>query len=115
MTGLKSMEWVTNKDLILTLIQADLKHNQLIGNLRKIELHTDEYILKLYEVISQLMGLGKEPFEEWFDIYDSFVLNAHLHSISEEPDHLLLVAEECYELLCASIKLKHHLNTLEAV
>ena len=41
-------------------------------------------ILKLYEAIAQLMGLGKEPDQEWFDIYDSFLLNAHVHAVSEE-------------------------------
>ena len=102
-----------NKDIIITMIQADLIHNQLLGNLRKMELHTDEYVLKLYEAISQLMGLGKEPFEEWFDIYDTFLLNAHSHSVSGDSDHLLIVAEECYALLCASVKVRHHLSTVE--
>lgn len=99
-----------NKDIIICLIEADLKHNQLLGNLRKMELHTDEYILKLYEAISQLMGLGKQPCQEWFDIYDSFLLNAHCHAVSEDSDHLLIVAEECYELLCASVKVKGYLR-----
>ena len=98
-----------NKEIILTLIQADLKHNQLLGNLRKIALHTDEYILKLYEAIAALMGI-EEPDQEWFDIYDSFLLNAHKHAISEEEGHWRGMAEECYELLCASVKLRKHLR-----
>ena len=101
-----------NKDIILTLIEADLKHNQLLGNLRKMELHTDEYILKLYEAIAELMGLGKEPGQEWFDIYDSFLLNAHEHAISEEADHWQSMAEDCYELLCASVKVKGYLSSV---
>ena len=101
-----------HKDIILTLIEADLKHNQLLGNLRKMELHTDEYILKLYEAIAQLMGLGKEPDQEWFDIYDSFLLNAHAHAISEEPDHWHSMAEDCYELLCASVKVRGYLSAV---
>ena len=99
-----------NKEIILCLIEADLKHNQLLGNLRQMALHTDEYILCIYEAIAQLMGLGKEPHQEWFDIYDDFLLNAHVHAVSEEKGHWRGMAEECYELLCASVKLKGYLR-----
>jgi len=104
-----------SKDIIITLILADLKHNQLLGNLRKIAFHTDEYAIRLYEAIAQLMGLGNEPDEEWFEIYDNFLLNAHKHPVSDHPDSLQSVAEECYALLCASVKVKNHLNTVEVI
>ena len=104
-----------NKDLIITLIEADLKHNQLLGNLRKMELHTDEYVIDLYKAIAELMGLGEEIHQQWFDIYDDFLLNAHQHPISNGTDCMRSQAEACYELLCASVKLKNHLNTTEAM
>ncbi|GAB5527487.1 MAG: hypothetical protein Roseis2KO_53590 [Roseivirga sp.] len=99
-----------NKEMIITLIQADLKHNQLISNLRQIELHTDEYFLQLHRVTSQLMGLGEDTYDHWFDIYDGFLIGAHKHPISSSPENLFSVAEECYDLLCASIKVENHLN-----
>lgn len=96
-----------NKDLIITLIQADLKHNQLIGKLREMELHTDRYALPLHKAVSQLMGLPEKAHPQWFDIYDRFLIDAHLHPIT---DSLLSTAEECYELLCASTKIERHFN-----
>ena len=48
MSELSKLDSHTNRDIIITLIQADLKHNQLLGNLRKAELHTDEYALPLH-------------------------------------------------------------------
>lgn len=107
---MKTIELESNREIIITLIQADLKHHQLLGNLRKMELHTDYYALELYQVISQLMGLGEEIPDPWFDIYDGYVLNAHLHPVSSEPDHLLSVAEECYDLLAACVKVEKHLS-----
>lgn len=102
-----------NKEIVIPLIQADLKHHQLLGNLRQMELHTDCYALELYRPISQLMGLGEEIPNQWFDIYDGYVLNAHLHPVSSDPDHLLAVAEECYEVLAACVKVEKHLNLQE--
>lgn len=99
-----------NKALILTIIQADLKHNQLISGLDSLHLHTDSYFLGLHKVVSQLMGLGEDTSDQWFDIYDSYLKEAHTHPISDSPDSLLLVAEECYNLLCASIRIENHLN-----
>jgi hypothetical protein len=100
----------TNKDIIITLIQADLKHNQLLGNLRQMALYTDEYHLPLHKAVSQLMGLGEETYDQWFDIYEGFLIDAHKYPISGSPDNLLSVAEKCYELLCASIRIENHMN-----
>ncbi len=100
------------KEIIITLIQADLTHHQLVGNLRKMELHTDRYELSIYEAVAQLMGIGKEPDQEWFDIYDGFLLKAHTHAVAQKRDQLRPVAEECYELLCASVKVKRHLQVV---
>ena len=99
-----------HKEIIITLIEADLKHNQLLGNLRKMELHTDEYVIDLYQAIAELMGLGEEIHQQWFDIYDDFLLNAHQHPISSNSNCLRSQAKACYELLLASVKLKNHMN-----
>ena len=99
-----------NKNIIIILIQADLQHNQLISGLGSLDLHTDSYFLSLHKAVSQLMGVQDNQSDQWFEIYDSFLENAHQHPISDSSDHLLSVAEECYELLCASIKIESHLN-----
>lgn len=56
------------------------------------------------------MGLGEDTSDQWFEIYDQYLKDAHHHLISEKPDTLLPVAEECYNLLFASIKIENHLN-----
>ena len=104
----------TNKSLILSLIQADLKHHQLISGLESLDLHTDSYFLGLHKVISQLMGVGDSTSDRWFSIYDGYLRNAHTHPISDSHDSLLPIAEECYHLLCASIKIENHLNSNDA-
>ncbi|MCE7996342.1 MAG: hypothetical protein HEP71_30465 [Roseivirga sp.] len=100
----------TNKDLIVNLIQADLKHNQLISGLGSLDLHTDSHFLGLHRAVSQLMGIEESRSDQWFAIYDTFLENAHKHPISDNPNHLLTVAQECYDLLCACIKIESHLN-----
>ena len=99
-----------NKVLILTIIQADLKHHQLVSGLESLHLHTDSYFLGLHKAVSQLMGLGEETSDQWFEIYDQYLKDAHTHPISEKADSLLPVAEECYNLLCASIKIENRLK-----
>lgn len=91
------------------LIQADLQHNQLISSLASIDLHTESYFLQLHKAVSVLMGLGEDTPEQWFDIYDRYLKDAHLQPISGSPNSLLALAEECYDLLYASIKIENHL------
>jgi len=46
-----------NKDLIIQLIQEDMRHNQLVLNLDRIGLHSGgNYDLSLFEVIANLNG-----------------------------------------------------------
>lgn len=102
-----------NKNLILTLIQADLKHNQLIGGLGKLDLRSDAYFLGLHKAVAQLMGLGTQAPDQWLDIYDRFLEDAHKQPLSDSPDSLIPIAQECYDLLCASIKIEDLLNPEE--
>ena len=100
----------SQKALIVQLIQADLKHNQLVGGLQSIHLETDMYFLGLHKAVAQLMGITGDIPDQWFAIYDHYLENAHRHEVSSEADSLLPIAEECYNLLRASIKIENHLN-----
>ena len=60
-----------NKALILTLIQADLKHNQLVSGLQSIHLETDMYFLGLHEAVAQLMGIADEMPDGWAVQFDA--------------------------------------------
>ncbi|MEO1052242.1 MAG: hypothetical protein AAFX87_16535 [Bacteroidota bacterium] len=99
-----------NKTLILTLIQADLKHYQLINGLENLHLHTESHSSELYKVVAELMGLGKGKSDIWFDVYCRFLQEAHQHPMSNGLDELLPVAEECYEMLLACSKIERHLS-----
>jgi hypothetical protein len=98
------------KALILQLIQADLKHNQLIGGLQSIHLETDMYFLGLHRPVAQLMGIDGEIPEQWFAIYDRYLEGAHKHPVTSEADSLLPVAEECYNMLYACANIRNHLT-----
>lgn len=89
-----------NKNLIIQLLQADLKHQQLIKNLEHIQLQTDGYhYLNLMEVVAQLMGVPKDVPEQWFKVYDHFMENVPLQPVEQEGVSLLPVARECYKVL----------------
>lgn len=92
------MEFLKNsssqKALILTLIQADLKHNQLISGFEQLDLETSSYFLDLHKPVALLMGTGENPSEQWFQIYARYLQNTNMCRISGKPDSLLLLAEE---------------------
>lgn len=107
---LKKIDMEANRDLIIILIQADLKYSQLVSSLTSIDLHTDSYFLQLHKTISALMDLCDETPDQRFEIYDLYLKDSQLKPISGSPKSLLPLAEECYDLLYASIKIENHLN-----
>ncbi|MBN4062176.1 hypothetical protein JYU20_03155 [Bacteroidales bacterium AH-315-I05] len=93
---------MTNKDLIIQLIQQDLKHNQLTGGLQKAGLETDLHNLEIIEVVARLMDVPKgEVSNQWEETYISFLEQAVEYKISDRAEELLPLAEECYNLLVA--------------
>ena len=100
----------TNKDLVLTLIQADLKHHQLLNGLKSINLETESYFLELYKVVAHLMGVGEKVPDQWLAIYDSYVEAASKQQLTNATNNLLPVAEECYCLLQALGKIEQRLE-----
>ena len=79
-----------NKDIIISRIQQNFKHNQLTTGLSK--LGPDVHSL---EVVARLVSVEKgEVSDQWAKIYFSFLDQAHRFKISER-------AEECYDLLVA--------------
>ena len=99
-----------NKDLAITLIQADLRHNQLISGLESLDFETNSYFLDLHKPVAQLMGLGDTASEQWFQIYDHYLQKAHKYPVSSSPNSLRSVAEECYNMLLAYAEIEKHLN-----
>lgn len=93
-----------NKELIITLIRADIKHNQLISGLECLHLQTDMYFLTLYEPVAVLMGVkDSKTSDRWFTIYDKYLQQANRHEVTSRGENLLPIAEECYNLLKACL------------
>lgn len=93
-----------NKKRILAVLQADLRHYQLINGLARMHIQTDHYHLELYEIVATMMGLGEEVPDSWFKVYDQYLATAHTLPINGGPESLLPAAKRCYKLLKASIK-----------
>lgn len=88
-----------HQHLAIQLIQADLKHNQLIGGLESLDLETNSYFLDLYKPVAELMGLSEIVPEQWFQIYNHYLQQAYKYPISRAPNNLLPLAQECYKML----------------
>lgn len=101
-----------NKDLILQLIQQDLKHNQLTEGLRQIGLDDyGIYCLDIQPMVARLMGIEKEQVSDrWTEIYGSFMDHAHQTKISDRGEELIPVAQKCYEMLLACIEIENRIK-----
>jgi hypothetical protein len=72
------------EDLIVSLIQQDLKHNQLTTGLRNVGLEPDVHCLEIIEVVARLMGVEKDNVtDQWAETYFSFMDQAHQFKISD--------------------------------
>ena len=84
------------KEIIISLIEQDLKHNQLLNGLYSIGLTDDDaYTLNLDLIISKLMG-NKNVSDTWLSLYHKTMLEVSNSSISKERRK---IAEELYEEL----------------
>ena len=89
------------KDLILILLQQDLKHNQLTEGLRQLGLDdAGVHSLDLLPVVARLMGLpqGQVP-DAWGATYRRFLDAAPAYPLSHLGSELQPLAERCYEEL----------------
>ena len=94
------------RELIIQLIEQDLRHNQLVLGLNKMELDSAGfYELEISRIIGRLMGI---PFgrldDHWGDIYDSFMEQSLHYPVKEAKSRFKTLAEACYN------QLVHHLD-----
>jgi len=93
---------MNHKELIIHLIQQDLKHSQLVEGLWKVGLDANIHALDIIGVVASLMG-KEEPdiSDQWTEIYFSFLARAHYYKITPRAEELKPLAEDCYNLLLA--------------
>ena len=99
---------MVNTDIIPTIIQQDMKHQQLVGGLRKIGLHCDGlYDLSILELVAELMGVSEgNTFDEWIDLYMLFINGANNYDVTTDGKNLEMPARLCYKHLSALLDSK---------
>lgn len=87
-----------NKDLIISLIHQDLKHNQLISGLENLGLDGEEvHCLSVLEIVFKLMKIPEgEISDKWGELYSNFIEEAQNYSITSKGETLIPLAESCY-------------------
>ena len=90
---------MNNKELIINLIQQDLKHSQLLSGLEKIGLDgTDLYYLEMSEIIAKLMKVpnGRKIGDLWGETYIAFLHEAIRYKVTSRGETLKPLAIACY-------------------
>lgn len=86
-----------NKELLIDLIQQDLKHNQLIIGLDKIGLEGSEmHNLRILEMVSKLMKVPKPLQEDWTSAYMLCMEESVNYQITNRGESLENLAEVSY-------------------
>lgn len=88
------------QEIILNLIQQDLKHNQLIIGLDKLGLEgSDIHNLRILEMVSKLMKVPKALQEDWTNAYRLCMEESINYQITNRGESLKNLAEVSYTKL----------------
>jgi hypothetical protein len=96
---------LSNKEIIIQLIEQDLKHNRLIWNLQKLGMNPDLHALSIINVVEKLMGLevsqmtDLETNDLWYNTYADFLRQSVNFSLTPLGEELRPFAEQCYKQL----------------
>ena len=96
-----------NKELIIQLLEQDLKHHQLTIGLQKLGLESEEHELGIYKMVTEYMGIVKEEDtpDYWTELYLELMADVHKEQISGKVNAMRSLAEKSYEQLCACLRL----------
>ncbi len=96
---------MTLDELIIELIHQDLKHNQLILGLDRLNLDAGYcHFLGIMDLIQKLMGVSDDEMDEFSAIYMATMHRSLEFPISRSGEELRILATECYEKLKGKIK-----------
>jgi hypothetical protein len=89
---------MSNQELIISLIQQDLKHSQLVSGLDNLGLEaSDRHCLELLDIIAELMGVPEGNAEfDWGRMYISLMAESVHFDIDYTSDDLRPYAEVCF-------------------
>ena len=95
-----------NRKFIIKLIAQDMKHEQLIGSLKKLGFERDLHDLNIIDMVARLMGIPKNKMTwDWTDIYMHYLSKVMEFEITGTGKNLLPLAEKCYESLSLHMSL----------
>ena len=99
----------STKDLILKLIQQDLKHNQLTTGLRNLGLDDSGlHCLDILSIVARLMEIPEGEIQDsWGTVYTNFMNESYKHKVSDRGEELKPLAEECYGKLISFTEMKN--------
>jgi hypothetical protein len=100
---------MSNKELIISLIQQDLKHSQLIVGLDQLGLEASErHCLQLLDIVANLMQVPEGTVEfDWGSVYITYMAECKGIEVEYTADSLRPYAEYCYNDLCEILNQAH--------
>ncbi len=91
---------MTSDELIIELILQDLKHNQLILGLDRLNLDAGFcHYLGILDLIQRIMGVSEDKVDEFSATYMGAMNRCLDFPISRSGEELRPLARECYSLL----------------
>ncbi len=99
------------KELILSLIKQDMRHNRLFYCLESVGMELDDgHNLNILSIVARSMGIPKhQTSDQWGAIYSSFMEQAQQLPITPQGKEFDKLACQCYEQLDACIKIEKQL------
>lgn len=90
---------MSNKELIISLIQQDLKHNQLILGLDELGLATsDKHCLEILDIVASLMQVPEGDIEfDWCRLYVTYMAESKKLGVTHTTETMKPFAEACYD------------------
>ena len=91
-----------SKELIINLIQQDLKHSQLTLGLDDLGLEaSDKHSLEMFDIVADLMQVPEGHLEsKWANVYLSFMSECREVEIQHMTTPMKPYAVSCYDELC---------------
>jgi hypothetical protein len=87
-------------ELIIELILQDLKHNQLVVGLERLNLDVGYcHYLGILELIQKLMGVSDGSMDDFSATYMGYMQRCMEYPISQSGEELRELARECYKSL----------------
>ena len=89
---------MSNKELIISLIQQDLKHSQLVLGLDELGMDaSDKHCLEILDIVANLMNVPAGDVEyDWCRLYVTYMQECKTVGVTHTTATMKPFAEACY-------------------